>query len=147
MPSQFLNPVLTMVSVGFILRSVGGITMISGPDTERPDIPGGSVRASSRELTRSFVLVRRFYRALLCAISLYLSFIMMSPAGDKPGLLNLFVDIANTRLADEVQTTEKRRLDLAGVPVLVGAMRQNNGAAASVTAGIAGSHAFNLGNN
>ena len=121
--------------------------MISGPDTARPDIPGRSVRASSRELTRRFILVRRFYRAVLCAFSLYLSFIIVSPAGDKPGSLNLFVDIASTRLADEVQTTEKHRLDLAGVPVLVGATRQNNGAAASVTAGIAGSHDFNLGNN
>jgi hypothetical protein len=121
--------------------------MISGPDTARPDIPGRSVRASSRDLTRSFILVRRLYRAVLCAFSLYLSFIIASPAGDKPGSLNLFVDIASTRLAEEVQTTEKRELELAGVPVLVGTKRQNNGAAASVTAGIAGSRDFTLGNN
>jgi hypothetical protein len=98
-------------------------------------------------LRKSFVLARRSYRAVLCAISLYLSFIIVSPAGEAPGPLNLFVDIANTRVADEVQTTEKRRLSLAGVPVLVGATRQNNGAAASVTAGVAGSHDFDLGNN
>jgi hypothetical protein len=121
--------------------------MISGPDTGRPDMTGRSVRASSRELKRSVILVRRLYRSILCAFSLYISFIIASPAGDQPGALNLFVDIASNRLANEVKTAEKRRLDLGGVPVVVGAVQQNGGAAASVTAGIAGSRDFTLGKN
>ena len=86
---------------------------------------------------------------MLCAASIYLSFAMIAPAGDvlpkQP--LNLFVDVSSTRLVNEVQTTEKRRIDLAGMPVLFGAVRQNNGAAPSVTAGIAGSYNLDLGSN
>jgi hypothetical protein len=88
-------------------------------------------------------------RATLCAASIYLSFAMIAPAGDvlptQP--LNLFVDVNSTRLVEEVQTTEKRRIDLAGMPVLFGAARQSSGAAPSVTAGIAGGYNFDLGLN
>ena len=92
--------------------------------------------------------MRRLRRASLCALSLYLSFVMFSSAGDtntsQP--MNLFVDIANNRLADEVDISKKKRLDLAGVPVVLGGKRQD-GAAASIAAGVAGSYDFNLGHN
>lgn len=90
--------------------------------------------------------VRRLSRALLCAASMYLSFTVIAPAGDAQQTqpLNLFVDVASTQLADQVPSQEKRRFDLAGMPVLVGAQRQNNGAAPTVTAGIAGTYTFAL---
>jgi hypothetical protein len=86
---------------------------------------------------------------MLCAVSLYLSFIIMSAAGEKgkdaAQPVNLFLDITSNRLSDEVDMS-KKRLDLAGVPVVVGGKRQNGGAA-SVAAGIAGSYKFDLGHN
>lgn len=92
--------------------------------------------------------MRRLRRASLCALSLYLSFIMFSTAGDhqiaQP--MNLFVDITSNRLADEVDISKKKRLDLAGVPVVVGGKRQD-GAAPSITAGVVGTYTFDLGNN
>ncbi|NJM91325.1 MAG: hypothetical protein HC861_00335, partial [Rhodospirillaceae bacterium] len=90
--------------------------------------------------------MRRLRRASLCALSLYLSFIMFSSAGDTntPQPMNLFVDITSNRLADEVDVSKKKRLDLAGVPVVVGGKRQD-GAAPSIAAGVAGSHKFELG--
>jgi hypothetical protein len=93
-------------------------------------------------------LVRRLRRASLCALSLYLSFVMFSSAGDTnvPQPMNLFVDIASNRLADEVDVSKKRRLDLAGVPVVLGGKRQD-GAAPSIAAGVAGTFSFDLGNN
>jgi hypothetical protein len=94
--------------------------------------------------------VRRLRRAGLCALSLYLSFILMPAAGEKGGHaaqpLNLFVDITSNRLADEVDISKKKRLDLAGVPVVLGGARQNGGAP-SIAAGIAGSYDFDLGGN
>ena len=95
---------------------------------------------------------------MLCALSLYLSFIIMSPAGekaaDKAGApaggalpVNLFVDITSTRVADQVKMKEKRRINLGGVPVLVGAARQDGGAAQSVTAGITGGYKIALDKN
>jgi hypothetical protein len=93
----------------------------------------------------------RLRRALLCAVSLYLSFIIVSTAGEKgkeaAQPLNLFLDITSNRLADKVDLSQKRRLNLAGVPVVVGGNRQNGGAAPSIAAGIAGSYKFDLGNN
>lgn len=91
--------------------------------------------------------MRRLRRAALCALSLYLSFVMFSTAGEEQAAqpLNLFLDITSNRLADEVDISKKKRLDLAGVPVVVGGTRQN-GAAPSVAAGIAGSYDFDLGN-
>jgi hypothetical protein len=93
-------------------------------------------------------LVRRLRRASLCALSFYLSFVMFSSAGDTntPQPMNLFVDIASNRLAKEVDISKKKRLDLAGVPVVLGGKRQD-GAAASIAAGVAGSYDFDLGNN
>jgi len=100
------------------------------------------------------MLARRLRRATLCALSLYLSFVIVSAAGEsrkdaaigQAGPLNLFVDITSSRLADGVDS-RKRRLDLAGVPVVVGAARQSSGAAPSIAAGIAGSYKFDLGNH
>ena len=93
--------------------------------------------------------MRRLRRATLCALSLYLSFIIASTAGEKDKEavqpVNLFVDITSSRIADEADMTQKRRLNFAGVPVVVGAARQNGGAAPSVAAGIAGSYKFELG--
>jgi len=99
-------------------------------------------------LSRGQILVRRLRRASLCALSLYLSFVMLSTAGEQQAAqpLNLFVDITSNRLANEVDISKKKRLDLAGVPVVVGGARQN-GAAPSIAAGIAGTYDFDLGNN
>jgi hypothetical protein len=93
-------------------------------------------------------------RASWCALSLYLSFIITSPAGESGGekgkgaaqTVNAFVDITSTRLADEVQMDSKKRFDFGGLPVLVGATRQNGGAAPSITAGFTGSYSFDLSN-
>ena len=92
--------------------------------------------------------MRRLRRASLCALSLYLSFVMFSSAGDtnEPQPMNLFVDIASNRLADEVDVSKKKRLDLAGVPVVLGGKRQD-GAAPSIAAGVAGTFSFDLGNS
>ena len=92
--------------------------------------------------------MRRLRRASLCALSLYLSFIMFSTAGDQQVAqpMNLFVDITSNRLANEVDISKKKRLDLAGVPVVVGGKRQD-GAAPSIAAGVAGTYTFDLGNN
>ena len=92
--------------------------------------------------------MRRLRRASWCALSLYLSFIMFSSAGDTdvPQPINLFVDVASNRLADEVDVSKKKRLDLAGVPVVLGGKRQD-GAAPSIAAGVAGTFTFDLGNS
>lgn len=93
------------------------------------------------------VQVKRLSRASLCAMSIYLSFVMVAPAGDVKQPLNLFVDVSSTQLVDQVEMKEKRRIDLAGMPVLFGAVRQNSGAAPSVTAGIAGTYNLDLGSH
>jgi hypothetical protein len=94
--------------------------------------------------------MRRLRRASLCALSLYLSFVIVSTAGeqgkDTAQPVNLFLDITSNHLADKVDISKKRRLDLAGVPVVVGGARQN-GAAPSVAAGVAGSFNFDLGDH
>jgi hypothetical protein len=98
--------------------------------------------------------VRRLRRASWCALSLYLSFIIVSAAGEKGkdadagkgGPVNFFLDVTSTRLAKEVDT-DKRHLNLGGVPIVVGAQRQNGGAAPSVAAGIAGDFDFDLGDH
>jgi hypothetical protein len=91
-------------------------------------------------------LVRRLRRASLCALSLYLSFIMFSTAGEQQVAqpMNLFVDVASNRLAEEIDISKKKRLDLAGIPVVLGGKRQD-GPAPSIAAGVAGSHDFDLG--
>ena len=93
-------------------------------------------------------MIRRLRRATWCALSLYLSFVMFSSAGDQQVAqpMNLFVDITSNRLANEVDISKKKRLDLAGVPVVVGGARQNGGAP-SIAAGVAGTYTFDLGNN
>ena len=55
--------------------------------------------------------MRRLRRASWCALSFYLSFVMFSSAGDTntPQPMNLFVDIASNRLADDVDITTLAR--------------------------------------
>src|SRR5688500_2424872 len=120
--------------------------MNSGPVAVRPGMTGRRATSSHRVLSRGQILVRRLRRASLCALSLYLSFVMFSTAGEQqaPQPMNLFVDIASNRLADEMDISKKKRLDLAGVPVVLGGKRQD-GAAPSIAAGIAGSYDFDLG--
>ncbi|MEZ5833966.1 MAG: hypothetical protein R3D05_22570 [Dongiaceae bacterium] len=101
-------------------------------------------------MSKGRVLMRRLRRALLCALSLYLSFIIVSPAGengkDAAQHVNLFLDITSNRLADEIDISKKKHISLAGMPVVVGGKRQD-GTAPSVAAGIAGSYKFDLGNH
>jgi hypothetical protein len=109
-------------------------------------------RASSAHpvLSSAQILRRRLRRASWCALSLYLSFTIASPAGDLVSdavPVNVFVDIASSRLADESDIDAKRRFDFAGVPVLVGTVRQSGDAATSVTAGLIGGHDFDLGDH
>lgn len=120
--------------------------MDSGPVAVCPDMTGHRATLSRRALSRGQIQVRRLRRAALCAVSLYLSFIMFSTAGDQPQgqPMNLFVDIASNRLADEMDVSKKKRLDLAGVPVVLGGKRQD-GSAPSIAAGIAGTYSFDLG--
>lgn len=118
--------------------------MDSGPVAVCPDMTGHRATLSRRALGRGQILGRRLRRAALCALSFYLSFIMFSTAGDQPQPMNLFVDIASNRLADEVDVSKKRRLDVAGVPVVLGGKRQD-GSAPSIAAGVAGAYSFDLG--
>lgn len=127
--------------------------MISRPVAEHPVCSGRRALSSQLESQPAIGARRalRLRRALLCAVSLYLSFIIVSTAGEKgkdaAQPLNLFLDITSNRVADEMDMSQKRRLNLAGVPIVVGGKRQNGDAAPSVAAGIAGSHKFDLGSN
>src|SRR5262245_57780295 len=122
--------------------------MNSKPFAAGPALSGCRVSLSHHALRRGQILVRRLRRASLCAISLYLSFIMFSTAGDQQVAqpMNLFVDVTSNRLAKEVDVSKKKRLDLAGVPVVLGGKRQDGGAA-SIAAGVAGTYTFDLGHN
>src|SRR5690349_20798838 len=121
--------------------------MNSNSVAARPALSGRGAALSRLDLGTCAILLRRLRRAVLFAISLYLSFIIMSAAGeegkDAAQPVNFFLDIANNRLADEVDMRQKRRLNLAGVPVVVGGTRQQ-GNASSATAGIVGSYKFDL---
>jgi hypothetical protein len=111
-------------------------------------LSGRRASSSHRELSQCGLLLRRLRRASWCALSLYLSFVMFSTAGEQQTAqpMNLFVDIASNRLADEMDISKKKRLDLGGVPVVLGGKRQD-GAAPSIAAGVAGSYNFDLGRN
>src|SRR5262245_17540508 len=107
--------------------------MNSGPVAVCPAIPGHCASSSSSSaLSTNRILMRRLRRASWCALSLYLSFVIASPAGEKgkeaAPTVNAFVDIASTRLADDVNLDHKKRFDFGGLPVLVGATRQSGGA-------------------
>ena len=97
--------------------------------------------------------MQRARRACWCALSLYLSFVIVSTAGEKgkdagqSGPLNFFIDVSSSRLAEEIDMSKKRRFEFGGVPLVVGGKRQADGAAPSVAAGIAGSYDFDLGNH
>jgi hypothetical protein len=87
-------------------------------------------------------------RACVGVFSIYLCLAVTSIAEDKSRdtlPVKLFVDVTSTRLADEVKTGDKRKLNLAGVPVMLGALRQDGGALPSIAAGISGSYDFKLG--
>ena len=64
---------------------------------------------------------------MLRLVTLSQSFVIVSDAGEKgkdaAQHVNLFVDITKNRPADEIDISKKRRLDLAGVPVMVGGAR------------------------
>jgi hypothetical protein len=121
--------------------------MNSNPVAARPALSGRGVALSRPEFGTCAILLRRLRRAALCAVSLYLSFIIMSAAGEKgkdaAQPVNFFLDISSNRLADQVDMSQKRQLNLAGVPVVVGGTRQQ-GDAASATAGIVGTYKFDL---
>lgn len=144
-----------------------GDYMISCPETAGPNIPGPQVSPTLHRLrpplTAGDVAMRRVFRALLWTLALSLGFAGVAPAGEAldptltPKLtlgraetgadkrpVNLFVDITSTRLVEETKLDSKRRVDLAGVPVVVGAVRQGDQAAPSVTAGIAGAYDWKL---
>src|SRR5215510_15073098 len=105
MPSQRLNHKLTILVAVCWLR-LSGVTMISGPVAVRPDIPGRRASSSRLGLKTSDILGRRATRACWCALSLYLSFVIVSTAGEKGKdtvqPLNFFVDVSSSRLAEEV---------------------------------------------
>ena len=86
-----------------------------------------SASSTQNESSTGRMLLRRLRRVACCALSLYLSFVIVSDAGEKSKdaaqPVNLFVDITSNRLADEIDISQKRRLDLAGVPVMVGRAR------------------------
>ncbi len=111
--------------------------------------------------------MRRVFRGLLGTLALCLGFAAAAPAGEtlEPKLdprltpkltlgraeagadkrpVNLFLDITSTRLVEETKLDSKRRVDLAGVPVVVGALRQGDQAAPSITAGVAGRYDWKL---
>jgi len=122
--------------------------MNSKPVAVCPVLSGRRASTSHHQLSQCGTLLRRLRRASWCALSFYLSFVMFSTAGEQQAAqpMNLFVDIANNRLADEVDISQKKRLDLGGVPVVLGGKRQD-GAAPSIAAGIAGTYDFDLGRN
>jgi hypothetical protein len=124
--------------------------MISRPVAARPSYSGRRASLLQRDAGSCRALLKRLRRASLCALSLYLSFVIVTAAGEKgkdaAQPVNLFLDVASNQLADEVDMSKKRRLNLAGVPIVVAGKRQD-GAAPSVAAGIAGSYNFDLGNN
>jgi hypothetical protein len=125
--------------------------MVSRPVAVRPAYSGRRASSSQLDVSTGRALLRRLRRAMLCALSLYLSFIIVSAAGEKgkdaAQPVNLFLDITSNRLVEKADISQKRQLNLAGVPVVVGGKRQNGDAAPSVAAGIAGGYKFDLGNS
>ncbi|HWA48830.1 MAG TPA: hypothetical protein VG742_11180 [Dongiaceae bacterium] len=97
----------------------------------------------------SSIGAQRLARACVGIFSIYLCLAVTSIAEDKSRgetlPVKFFVDVTSTRLADEVKSTDKRKLNLGGVPVMLGALRQDGGALPSVAAGISGSYDFKLG--
>lgn len=122
--------------------------MIQCPDAGRPAWTG---RVASTSLTwgTAATLAQRCARAIVGALSIYLCFAFTSTAEDKSRgdalPVKLFVDVTSTRLADEVKSSDKKKLNLGGVPVMLGALRQDGGAQPSIAAGISGSYDFKLG--
>jgi len=92
---------------------------------------------------------RRIARGFVCAFALYLCLAAAAPAADKSkdaGLpVKLFVDVTSTRLADEVKSSDKKKFNLGGVPVVLGALRQDGGALPSIAAGVSGNYDVKLG--
>lgn len=131
--------------------------MISDPDTMRRAFARRQVSPSPRRMTASQAAARAVFMAVAIALSLHPCTVAV--AGDAIDALQgaasdsetppvrLFVEITSTRLAEEFKAPEARRVDLAGVPVMIGALRQDANAASSVAAGIAAEHDFTLGDH
>lgn len=138
--------------------------MISSPDRMRADIPARRASPSTKtsrpaRARIAAALGRRLLAPLwivmLCTAPVFAAVAsdsldvdlaaLASAAGDigeRP--VNFFVDVVSTRLAEEVKLTDKRRVEVGGIPVVLGAERQDGGAAPGVIAGIAGRHDWTL---
>src|SRR5262249_26314218 len=107
--------------------------MNSRPVAVRPAYSGRSAACLKRDESWGRTLRTRSPRVALCALSLYLSFIIVSTAGENEDgaaqPLNLFVDVANNRLPDDLD--QQRRLRFAGVPIVFAGKRQDGDAAPS----------------
>lgn len=91
---------------------------------------------------------QRYARAIVGVLSVYLCLAFTSAAEEKSRdalPVKFFVDVTSTRLADEVKSGDKKKLNLGGVPVMLGALRQDGGALPSIAAGITGGYDFKLG--
>lgn len=120
--------------------------MIQCPDAGRSALSGRVASTSSWGISTTGA--QRFARACVGVFAIYLCLAFTSFAEEKGRdvlPVRFFVDVTSTRLADEVKDSSKRKLNLGGVPVMLGALRQDGGAQPSVAAGISGSHDFKLG--
>jgi hypothetical protein len=121
--------------------------MIQCPDAGRPGI-SGRVASNTFAWGITGTLARRSARAVVGVFSIYLCLAFTSIAEEKSRdalPVKLFVDVTSTRLADEVKSGDKKKLNLGGVPVMLGALRQDGGALPSVAAGVTGNYDFKLG--
>jgi hypothetical protein len=120
--------------------------MVSCPDAGR-SVLSGRVASTSSFWRIAGAPAQRCARALVGAFSIYLCLAVTSIAEEKSRdalPVKFFVDVTSTRLADEVKSSAKKKLNLGGVPVMLGAMRQDGGAQPSVAAGISGNYDFKL---
>lgn len=123
--------------------------MISRPVAVRPAYSGRREARLQRDARCNPTLPVRVRRSLLCALSLYLSFVIVSTAGetgnDALRPVNLFVDVADNRLPGDLD--QQRRLSVAGVPIVFEGKRQDGDTAPSIAAGLISGHRFDLGHN
>jgi hypothetical protein len=123
--------------------------MFSRPVAVRPAYSGRRGLRLQRDARCDPTLLVRVRRSLLCALSLYLSFVIVSTAGetgtDALQPVNLFVDVSDNRLPGNLE--QQRRLSVAGVPIVFEGKRQDGEAARSIAAGLIGGHRFDLGDH
>src|ERR1700752_4807817 len=123
--------------------------MFSRPVAMRPAYSGRRGLRLQRDARCDPTLLVRVRRSLLCALSLYLSFVIVSTAGetgtDALQPVNLFVDVSDNRLPGNLE--QQRRLSVAGVPIVFEGKRQDGQAARSIAAGLIGGHRFDLGDH